>query len=182
MTLSPRGLRNATDSICLVLSVATGAVSIAALHVAGSEERIMSGQFGALICGTTFGWASTALAVTGAKPQSRYTSLRTTTITRGVLLVIGIALAGYQSTIFDAYRVCSAYLSRYSGSSRFNGGGSDANCQLPLASGILAWLTVAAIVALTKRYGSTRSTWGASLLELPNTQRLPEEDKRSLNV
>lgn len=63
MTLSPRGLRNATDSICLVLSVATGAVSIAALCIAGSEERIMSGHFGALICGTTFGWASTAFFI-----------------------------------------------------------------------------------------------------------------------
>lgn len=95
--------------------------------------------------------------MTGAKPQSRYTSLRTTTITRGALLVIGIALAGYQSTIFDAYRVCSAYLSRYSGSSRFNGGGSDANCQLPLASGILAWLTVAAVSANRREEADNRS-------------------------
>lgn len=84
--------------------------------------------------------------MTNAKPQSRYTSLRSTTIARGVLFVAGCAFAGYESTIFKGYELCDAYRGRYSG--RYigpNGGGSAANCQLPLASGILAWFLVGAV-------------------------------------
>lgn len=59
MPLSPRALRNTTDAACLLLAATTGAVSIAAICVAGSEERIMSAHLDALICGTTFAWAAT---------------------------------------------------------------------------------------------------------------------------
>lgn len=53
---SPRSLRFATDAVGLVLTLAVGAVSVAALCIAGQYERIMSGHMGALICGAAYGF------------------------------------------------------------------------------------------------------------------------------
>lgn len=92
--------------------------------------------------------------VTGVEHQSPFTSLRGTVAARGALVVLGCALAGYQSTVFGAYRRCQDYRDRFPQS---GGGGSAANCQLPLASGILAWITVAAVRAEHRSLADSRS-------------------------
>lgn len=127
---------------------------------------------------------SSSLSVTAAKPQSRFTSLFTSVLVRGFLFVFGAAMAGYQSTIFTGVRECRRYR-------RLNIDGNPgpaANCNLPLAAGILAWITVGVIAisvvveiaVITSRYGNTKRTWRSSIAALEHGTEV-RDDVRSLN-
>lgn len=127
---------------------------------------------------------SSSLSVTAAKPQSRFTSLFTSVIIRGFLIVLGAAMAGYQSTIFTGVRECRVYRRR-----NVDGNpGPVANCNLPFAAGVLAWITVGVIaisvvveiVVVTSKYGNTKRTWRSSLAALEHGNEV-REDVRSLN-
>jgi hypothetical protein len=78
--------------------------------------------------------------VTGAKPRSRFTSLLSASIWRGVIVVTGLAIMGYYCTVFPAVRECHDYRKRYTSSP-----GPVANCQLPLAAGIVGWVAVVVV-------------------------------------
>lgn len=127
---------------------------------------------------------SSSLSVTAAKPQSRFTSLFTSVLARGFLFVFGAVMAGYQSTIFTGVRECRRYR-------RLNIDGNPgpaANCNLPLAAGILAWITVGVIAisvvveiaVITSRYGNTKRTWRSSIAALEHGTEV-RDDVRSLN-
>lgn len=122
--------------------------------------------------------------MTAAKPQSRFTSLLTSTIARELLVALGAALAGYQSSVFAGVRECRAYRR-----SNIDGNpGPAANCNLPLAAGILAWITVGVIAigvmveiaVVTSRYGHNKRTWRSSIAELELSAER-REDTASLN-
>lgn len=55
MIVSPRKLRNCTDTLGLILGAATMACALSAVGIAGYWERIMSGYSKQLICGIALG-------------------------------------------------------------------------------------------------------------------------------
>lgn len=122
--------------------------------------------------------------MTAFKPQSRFTSLLASTVARELLVAAGAALAGYQSSVFHAVPECRA-MRRASTDPE-----PAANCDLPLAAGVLSLVTLAAIVlavageaaVTTSRYGHTRETWRASLAALARPQAADAHDAaESLN-
>lgn len=78
--------------------------------------------------------------MTGAKPRSRFTSLLSASVWRGFLVIAGAAVMGYYSTAFAGVRECHEYRRTFKSSP-----GPVANCQLPLAAGIVGWITVVVV-------------------------------------
>lgn len=85
---------------------------------------------------------------------------------------------------------CNDFRSRWLGYGDAHEAGPAANCRLPLAAGVLAWVTVAVnalgigleMVVITKRYGNTKETWWASIASLTAIdEREVMEATRALN-
>ncbi|BEJ06704.1 hypothetical protein CcaverHIS641_0312260 [Cutaneotrichosporon cavernicola] len=141
---SPPALRITTDSLGLLFTLVTGAMAIATVCITGQHELIMSAYGNAYIAQSAWAFFATVfLVVTAVKPSSRVTSLLSASVWRGFLVVSGTAIMGYYCIVFTAVPECIARTPPYQRTTS-----TDANCLLPLASGIVGWITVV-ILALS---------------------------------
>lgn len=169
---SPRSLRFTTDALGLFFTVTTGIMAIVSWGTATSLECYMSAygnEYVALISAAFVGAACSlaSLVVTGTKPASRTTSLRFASVWRGFLILAGSAVLAYYSvSVFPGSRDCM----RNSSCNNFGAAVRRANCQMPLAAGIIGWIAIAVLVlSLVVEIGTLRryqNTWRAPLAGL----------------
>ncbi|BEJ14206.1 hypothetical protein CspHIS471_0313800 [Cutaneotrichosporon sp. HIS471] len=177
---SPPALRITTDSLGLLFTLVTGAMAITTVCITGQHEFIMSAYGEAYIAQSAWAFFATVfyvsdLVVTAVKPSSRITSLLSASVRRGFLIVSGTAIMGYYCTVFTAVPECIALSSRYKSTAS-----TDANCLLPLVSGIVGWITVvilalSLVVEIFTLRGQSND-WRAPLAALQTA-----EDEASLN-
>ncbi|BEI83368.1 hypothetical protein CcaverHIS002_0312360 [Cutaneotrichosporon cavernicola] len=140
---SPPALRITTDSLGLLFTLVTGAMAIATVCITGQHELIMSAYGNAYIAQSAWAFFATPRRDGGKAQLEGYLPPLSASVWRGFLVVSGTAIMGYYCIVFTAVPECIARTPPYQRTTS-----TDANCLLPLASGIVGWITVV-ILALS---------------------------------